>query len=203
MGFKLIVTVAALVGVAATAVVIAKKARKCTYEQAISYVSETIKDILLWRYTRYIHMTRFPDDIKREIENLLSPTGKKRWKHILRSRALVAERGGRENNGLAYYMIAIPWKDDYEEIYRSTIEKCASYNLACMGCTIKEVVITFEEFDIPGFCMCHIRYARTASEQEIFQRLKEEEDEKALAGELEVRDPELDAALEKFRGDCK
>lgn len=194
------VVVAALsfIGIYAIAVFIVKRQKQATYEYATWYVRECVMDVLYHRYSFWLHLTDFPSELRSDLDSLLGEEERNRWDKILKMNSKQTQ--GWWVQDLAYFWFVMPYQDELAETYKTMIAPLAAKSLSISRCTITDVIVDFNNWVIPGYRMCCIRYARTAREQEVFRKIQTEREEAISDDSKQVRDPELDSTLENIGG---
>lgn len=190
-----------LLGTLAISIVFIKHTHNCSYDYAIWYFIESIKDIRYNRSSIWLHESDFPMLLKNDLVYLFPDVTKKQWEGILSMNSRASEWNG-ISDGTAYYTFVIPWFEEFINTYQNMIANLGKICLENMHCTITDVVIDFLECDIPDYKLCRIRYARTATEQESFKKILLHSENIAIGGNLsEIHDDELDRELDKYKGD--
>ena len=191
----------ALIGAFAISIVFIKHTHNCSYDYAIWYFFEFIKDLIYNRSSIWIHECDFPMLLKNDLMYLFPEVTKKQWEGILNMNSRVSEWVG-ISDGTAYYKFAIPWNEEFSDTYRNMITNLGKICLENMHCTITDVVIDFFEWDIPDYRLCRIRYARTVTEQESFKKIQTHSENISIGENLsEIHDADLDNELDKYKGD--
>ncbi len=189
----------ALIGAYAILINIFKTTYHLDHEAAKRFVNETILDILYSRSDRWLHCTDFPTLIYEDIRIMHTEETKKQWKEILSMKSLQTQWWGSSSDGVAFYGLVVPWDEDYKHAYSQIISNAGRNCLNNMHCTINDVIVDFFEWNMPGYRICRIQYARTAAEQSSFKRLLIKKDTDNIGGNIsEVHDPELDEKLKLF-----
>ena len=194
-----IILVLALLGAYTTCVLFIKRVHDCSFEDAIWFSKELIKDYMYDRPYSWIHMSDFPMMVMNDLIPFFSEETNKNWCGVLQLRSTATQTAG-IMDGTPYYAFVIPWEDKNEATYISIIQNLAKICLTNMHCTITDVVIDFLDWTNSDYKICRIRYARTAPEQLSFRNIQVKSDMDSIGSTLtEVHDSELDAELDLFR----
>lgn len=167
------------------------------FEHARLYMHECMKDLLYKRSKFFLERTHFPQYLKNDIAAYLSETDYERWVKRFNLISKKSEESGMSSNNLPFYsFVLLVNSEENKAVYENIIRELCKNMFQLGHLTELRSYIEWSDTDDQYFKICIIVYARTASEQETFNKLITYMDSRNMGiVSNEIADPELERDL--------